>query len=152
MYCCMVEENLIAYHEKKRVVQTYVHSIEKHTSENELAIIKIKNKIFYKQYETIVDDLYLVKYGKSYIQAGYLIYAQIALDTEVEVQDLKDAQEILLRVLEINNTTKKERKALRQTIELLNDMVIDYDTYVPSLVELKQMKLTYDPYFYNIQE
>lgn len=150
MYCCFDNEHLIAWHEKKRVVHTYAHSIEMHTELVEpLCIIKMGKGDFHRLYKNQYDELYLVKYGETYIQSGYLIYAQLALDTETQIKDLQSAQETLMRILEINLLTKKEKKDLYRTIQLLDHMIVDYEDYVPNLTELKRMKIDYDPYIYN---
>ena len=79
MYCVYDDEDhIIAYHEKKKVVSTYVDRIFQFHQIN-LDYKKIKS-----EYEKILlkgkEDLYLVRYADTYVQSGYLVYLQIVSD------------------------------------------------------------------------
>ena len=64
-------------------------------------------------------------------------------------EDLKFAQEIILRTLEINELSSKESKVLAKSAEILGRLHYESESYTPSLNELKSLKDSYDPYIYN---
>ena len=91
--------------------------------------------------------MYLVRYGETYVQAGYLTYIQLAYGQATE--DEKYAKDILLRILELNKISNKERKTLSKAVEILDRQIYSENQYTPSLNELKRLKSEYDPYIYN---
>lgn len=144
MFCVLDEkENIIAYHEKRKVVDTYVDNIYKC---HEIILVTKK----YKNKDEIINqlpDLYLVRYADTYVQTGYFLYMQLLSDQPS--YDHVYAKDVLLRILEISNLRKKEKKQIQGTLKILDEFIQEDKTYTPTLKELVSMKLDYDPYFYN---
>ena len=145
MYCVIDDDNnLIAFHDKQRAVETYIDRIY-HTSGVSLKMLKLR-----KGERHIIrgkDDLYLVRYANTFIQSGYIDYI-----TYSSLQILEDnilASDILYRLLETERLTKKENKTIRKAIEIMESIIKEDSEYTPSLSELKIMKMDYDPYIYN---
>lgn len=135
---------LIAYHDEKRVVEKYADSVRSihHITLN---VKKIKKRSKYKLKGR--EDLYLVKYGKTYIQEGYVMYIELS-DSKFE-EDECEAKDVLLRILELNELSSKDTKAIARVIRLLDKMIYEKEHYTPSFNELKDLKESYDPYIYN---
>lgn len=145
MYCAYDQkENIIAWHDKKSVVEKYIGSIyELHKIE--LSLGKIKKSSEYKALHK--DDLYLIRYGNTYIQSGYLMYVELAEDKLVE--DDQYALDILYRLLETARLTKKQTKKIVKAIKVMEKVVRKDKEYIPSFEQLKIYKMDYDPYLYN---
>lgn len=135
---------IIAIHDDKEVVEKY-NMLIYHHHKIRLDIIKAKKKNI--KNSAYFDDLYLVRYGETYVQAGYLTYIQLAYGQATE--DEKYAKDILLRILELNKISNKERKTLSKAVEILDRQIYSENQYTPSLNELKRLKSEYDPYIYN---
>ena len=139
-----ISGKIIAIHDEKNIVEEYNNRVY-YYHKIHLDIIKVKKKSVKKI--SYLDDLYLVRYGETYVQAGYLTYIQLAYDQMSE--DLKFAQEIILRTLEINELSSKESKVLAKSAAILGRLHYESESYTPSLNELKSLKDSYDPYIYN---
>lgn len=135
---------IIAIHDEKEVVEKY-NSMIYHFHKIRLDIIKTKKKNIANT--DFYDDLYLVRYGETYVQAGYLTYIQLAYGPHYE--DETYAKDILLRMLEINKLSNKDRKTLTKAVKILDKEIFSDSQYTPSLNELKRLKEDYDPYIYN---
>ena len=130
MYCAMDNnDHLIAFHDSKHVVEKYVESV-KTLHDIELKVGKVKEESESKLDGK--DDLYLVKYNSSYIQAGYLLYVQINMDGFIE--DEIAARDVLYRIIEVNR---------------LEGIIYNDTHFVPTLEQLRTMKYQYDPYIYS---
>lgn len=144
MFCVLDEnENIIAYHENKSIVKKYVGNIYRCHS----ILLTIKK---YKKNDSIytnLPDLYLVRYADTYVQAGYLLYIQLLSD-QVDY-DHEYVRDILLRILEITTLSKKEKKHLEKSVEIIDKMLANEKRYTPTIQDLKSIKTDYDPYFYN---
>ena len=144
MYVAYDGKDIIAFHEDKEVIEIYCDIID--TYHNiKLGIYKVKKKEAkkFKDFE----DLYLVRYGETYIQQGYVDYMQFS--SQQLNEDHVQARDILKRVLKTANLDKEESKSIKKTINILNDIIEDDSLYIPELSSLKRMKLEYDPYRYN---
>lgn len=145
MYCCIDEKkNIIAIHDDKDVVETYRDLIQK-MHNIELSVGKIKKKMKNKLEK--FSDLYLVRYGNTYVQSGYLLYLQLC--SEQVKSDNRYAKDILLRLLETSRLNNKDAKKIMKAIEVMDKIEEEDNNYFPSLNELKGMKEFYDPYIYN---
>ena len=144
MYAAVDKDHVIALHDDIEVVEKYAGNIYK-CHNVKLDIIKIKKKALSKI--TNKDDLYLVRYGRTYIQVGYLLYVQLMSDQIIE--DNKYAKDILLRILEMSRLSSKEEKVISKAIDILDRTIFDDETYTPEYKELRRLKSDYDPYIYN---
>lgn len=144
MYICHDAGKVIAFHEKKSVVEEYIEAIYYH-HKFKLDIRKAskeENHNLTKNY-----DLYLVRYGETYVQSGYTVYLQI--QSEQYVYDEKYARDVLYRLLERRVKGKKFKK-LKAAVKVLEELIYEDESYTPSLKELEHLKLDYDPYMYNM--
>lgn len=145
MYCAMDNnDHLIAFHDSKHVVEKYVESV-KTLHDIELKVGKVKEESESKLDGK--DDLYLVKYNSSYIQAGYLLYVQINMDGFIE--DEIAARDVLYRIIEVNRLTDKQIKRIMRAITILEGIIYNDTHFVPTLEQLRTMKYQYDPYIYS---
>ena len=139
------EEHVIAFHDYLDVVQEYVDNVKKSHENVNLHIGKIKRK----KVKNLQDfyDLYLVRYGETYVQEGYMEY--LSLVTDQVDYDNKLAIDILMRTLEDPRTTKKERQIMERAVYIMNRLAKEDATYTPTLKNLKDIKNEFDPYIYN---
>lgn len=144
MFCALDEkENIIAYHERKKVVESYIDNINR-CHGIILTIQKYKKE---KEISKNLPDLYLVRYADTYVQTGYFLYMQLLSD-QIDY-DHEYARDILLRILEVSSLKKKDKKILEGAVKVLDKIIQEDREYTPSLDDLKSIKLDYDPYFYN---
>lgn len=145
MYCAINEnDEIIAYHEDKEVVETYIYNVMRSNESKDinLDLVKIKNKLIINNYK--YDDLYLVRYGSTYIQTGYLMYLQIVSD-DIAGDNIY-AKDLLLRMLEIYKLSNKEAKAITKAVKVIDKIIEDEDYYTPTITELKKYKSMYSRY------
>lgn len=145
MYCAYDQnENIVALHDKRYVIEKYVDTIYS-LHKVQLNIGKVKKSSKYKV--TTKDDLYLIRFGDVYVQAGYLLYVELS-QTQI-MEDDQFALDILYRLLETRRLTEKQSKKIMKAIEVMEDLVHEDREYVPTIDNLKTMKNDYDPYIYN---
>lgn len=144
MFICHDNGKLIAFHEDEEVVDIYIETIYKYHD-----VRLSKKKIRKKKLKSIDlnDDLYLVRYGETFVQSGYTTYLQIQSDQYIE--DEKYARDILYRLLETRSVKGKKLRRIKSAIKILEDFIYEDESYIPDLKELKRMKLDYGPYFLN---
>ena len=85
------EERIIALHDNKEVVEKYCELLKEYHNVN-LSIGKIKKKA--EDRIKNLDDLYLVRYGDTYVQSGYLLYLQMSSAQLIE--DISKTKDVLL--------------------------------------------------------
>lgn len=116
MYGAMLNNNLIAYHEEKEVVNKFIEQ----QKNDDIQIIKIKKK---KKKEILDDmdcqELYLVQYGEEYVPYEY--YDTIKGITDQYSYDLIYCKNILYRLLEDGERSKKDMKAIFKTISIITE-------------------------------
>lgn len=145
MYCAYDKnKNIIAFHDKRRVVEKYIDSIFK-LHHIELILGKIKKSSKYKLIDK--DELYLIRYGNTYVQSGYLIYIELSQDQFIE--DEQYATDVLYRLLETSRLTDKQSKKIEKAIKVMEDILKEDREFIPSFNTLEELKLNYDPYIYN---
>lgn len=147
MYCVYDNnENVIAFHDDKDVVRTYILKLKStNPTSQDLHIGKIKKK----KIKSIVDldNLYLVRYGDTYIQAGYIEYLELV--SSQSIYDNKMCKDVLLKILECEPLLNKERKAVEKTVEIIDRFLTEAKEFTPTLNELKTYESDYAPYIYN---
>ena len=94
-----------------------------------------------------LDTLYLVRYADTYVQSGYLEYLE--LSSSQCLYDERQCKDVLLRILEVNHLTDKERKSIEKTIKIVDRLLTESREYTPLLSELKVYEANYAPYIYN---
>lgn len=145
MYCAYDQnEKIIAIHDKRYVVEKYVDTIYT-LHKVVLNVGKIKKSSKHKTKSK--DDLYLIRFGDTYVQTGFLLYVELA-QTQI-MEDDQFALDILYRLLETKRLTEKQSKKIMKAIEVMEDLVHEDREYIPSLDQLRNLKNDYDPYIYN---
>jgi len=144
MYCVYdTTDKIIAFHDDIDVVTTYVTNIKKSNSDHpDLKIGKIKKK---KVKSTIdFDDLYLVRYGDTYIQSKYIMYGEL-LSGQC-IYDNQHCRDTLLRILECDDITPKERKTIERTVKIIDRILQNDKEYTPTIQLLKTCEMDYAQY------
>lgn len=149
MYCVLDEygRKVIAIHYEKETCEKYCELIERFHN-IKLPIGKIKKKKL-KKHPELLDELFLVRYNDTYVQAGYVDVLEI--NSGEFLHDYKYAKEILIRVLKIEDTIDKSaRKAIEKSILILDELYNENSEFVPMLSALQSDKMAYEAYEYNI--
>ena len=146
MFCVINEENrVIAFHDDEDVVEAYVERIQKqHNKEFTIASLSKKkaNKI------VDLDNLYLVRWGDTYVQCGFTQYLDLV--SSQSIYDKRYCKEVLLKILETDDLSEKERKHISKTVEIVDKSLEVDETYTPTIEELQRLKTDYEPYMYNM--
>ena len=147
MYCVYDDnDRVIAFHDDYDVVETYVHRVKaSHIDLPDLHIGKIKKKKVKKLQD--FDDLYLVRYASTYVQSGYLMFLEMMSIQHIE--DEQQCKDTLLKILECNNISDKERKHLERAVKIIDRILEESKQFTPSFQELKGYEMDYSPYLYN---
>lgn len=110
-------KHLVAYHEEKRAAMNYVIGVWNSS-------YKIK-KLHKQKLKTIPDyeDLYLVRFGRTFIQVGYLSYAEE--DQKRILNELYFVKDILRKYVETEYLTddKERQLSLLDTIDMLDEQI-----------------------------
>ena len=145
MYAAVDESGkIVAFHDEKKVVKCYIKRI-RDSSDATLGFCKIKKKDV-KKVNTLY-DLYLVRYGDTYVQSGYLEYLELA-DPQL-AYDHQYAKDVLLKVAEIDYLDKEDIEVIEKCVMILDELIDDDRKYTPSLSELEKFKDHYAPYIYS---
>lgn len=147
MYCVYDDHNnIVAFHDDLDIVETYVDHVRRTNDEQpELHIGKIKKKKLKKLMD--LDNLYLVRYSDTYVQSGYLIYLELI--SSQHIYDEQQCRDTLLKILECNDITDKERKSIERSVGVIDRLLQESKTFTPTLNELQQCEIDYAPYLYN---
>ena len=138
------DKHIVAIHDDIHVVEKYVKSV--YRCHNILLQFKKVKKSSLNKPE-IYDDLYLVRYADTYVQSGYLQYIDFAQSQFIE-DDLQ-ARDILMRIIEFSDLSRKEEKKLLKAVKVLDNILKEDREYTTTLDELKNLKNHYDPYIYS---
>lgn len=144
VYGVFDQQELIAYHEEKRVVTNYCKAFQKKNYQCK------KMKSSELQRIPNYQDLYLVRFGKTFIQMEYESY--IRDDTELFLSELYLCKDVLLKLYELGNIEEKERPALKKVLCLLEEEIQDTETMIPTLEELKRLKESMEAFRYHISD
>lgn len=135
---------LIGYHNEKRVVKVYCNSCRDTNLQcKKIAFEELKK---YNDYE----DLYLIRFGKTYIQCGYDEYARD--DYRTVLSELYLAKDVFLKIWETNRVNMNDKKKIRHALEILEEQIEIEETDVPSLMELKEIKSRMDEFRYHMSD
>ena len=108
MYCVYDNNNnVIAFHDEYDVVSSYIYHVKISNQDSpDLHIGKLKKK----KIKNVIDfdNLYLVRYGETYVQTGYLEYLELI--SSQSIYDNQQCKDVLLKILECNPISSKERK------------------------------------------
>ena len=142
MYGVIDMDRFIAFHDEKSVVKKYIRRI-RDSSGKRLHYVKIKRKKAEKIKNYL--DLYLVRYGETYIQSGY-VEAMETADPQV-VYDHRYARDVIMRILEVSDMlTNNDVKVLGKAIKIIDRLIDDEKDYTPSLEDLERMQDQYEKY------
>ena len=147
MYAVYDRNKIIAFHDEKRVVKKYCKSINI-KREKDLYFLKIPKTIWKEKNQN--PDLYLVRYGKSYIQSGYIDYVQT--DYNINLSELYLSKDILLKIAETRNVPKAILKSFTKVLNFLEGIIKEEEEYVPTLEELQSIKNHMDEFRYHISD
>lgn len=139
-YGIFLKDKLIAIHDDEEIAERFVSQQQDHTS---FTIVKIKNKQMKKIRKVVdVEELYLVRYGNEYVPFEY--YATLKAETKQSVEDHQYCIDILYRILEERELTKKESRAVLDTISIIMDMTEEPSGLsVDALRSLKELNEKY---------
>ena len=147
MYAVYDGNKLIAYHDEKRVVKQYCESINQ-IKHKQVYYVKIPKRIWMKKWYD--PDLYLIRFGKTFIQSGYA--ECIETDYNLNLSELYLTKDILMKVGELYHISPKEMKSITKSIVILEKIIHQEETLVPTLEELKQIKSHLDEFRYHISD
>ena len=138
---------ILAYHEKKKVVNKYLESISKYDESEKYSLQKVNSSFI----NAIPDsyDYYLIPYKTSYIQAKY--YGYVREDSIGIIHEYSYVKDVLKRIYEFEKLTKENRKHIEKVIMLLSDLIQDEKDEIPSPSELKQIDELYNQYRYRVE-
>ena len=147
MYCVYDNnDRIVAIHDEYDITKIYVDHVKaSHDDQHELHIGKIKKKKIKNMQD--FDDLYLVRYANTYVQSGYLVYLEML--SAQHIDDEQQCRDTLLKILECNTITDKERKHLERAVKVIDRILEDSKKFTPSITELKSYEMDYYPYLYN---
>lgn len=132
LYGAVVSDKLTAVHEDKKIIQKYCDSI-KEAYGYDIEVVKIsKNKINHNTY----CDLYLVRYGDSYIQSKYYVLAKH--DDGQFKYDLTYAKDVLLRIAEYIDDEKK-LKHIKKVITTIDEEIEEIMSKPKSPIHLNEL-------------
>lgn len=141
IYGVVVSNKLTAIHDDEEVINNYAESI---SSEYDMktSIVKLNRKKI--EYSNEYQDLYLVRYGDTYIQSKYF---SIARDDDSQFKyDLQYAYDVLLRVMEFNDNPK-DIKHLRKSVIVIERELYKLDAVPKSpdtMKALLEMRLLFN--------
>ena len=95
------------------------------------------------KYKHLYEDLYLIRYGGSYIQSKYLIIKQ--LDIEPYLDDLYYAKDVLIRTIEFSDS-KKDIEKMSECYNILEEEIKKIRKETPSLTTLKNRYVDLEMY------
>lgn len=136
---------LIAYHNEKRVVKKYLESIK---DKDSLKILKTPNEWIEQQKD--YEDLYLIRYGKTFVQCGY--YEYIYEDYRTNLSELYLTKDVLMKLFEVGDFDQKEKRTISKTIQIIAEAIDNEEEAIPSLEELKQIKEHVESFRYHISD
>lgn len=143
VYCVFLNSKIIAVHDEKKVVQMYCKDIyDIYHIESEIMTIDKK-----ELNKNIYTDLYLIRYGSSYIQSCY--YGVAKYDDEQFLYDLNYSKDVLIRLLEFEKNEKKS-KHLRKSIEIIEKEIYRYKNTVKSPIHLDELHKLRQSYLTHI--
>lgn len=136
-------DRIVACHDEKRVARAYIRNFERSHPEM-VDVFQIKKE---KHRDVPIDvrtDLYLVRYGHTYVPYEYYTYLELV--SEQPIEDLRYVKEILMRIEESKEMSNKTRKHFDYVIKEVSGYLNDALDYTSSMQELVQYKDQYDLY------
>lgn len=137
-----LEDKLVGYHEKKKVVGQYYYSIKNGSNGSKYKFVKCKPKVI-KSISNYY-DYHLVRFGKNYIPSMY--YECAKEDLQTVVCEYKLAGEILERIFEYEKLGSHDRHIIEEAIFIIQDCLErEMDCVIPpdSFKELNAMYQSY---------
>lgn len=136
LYGVIMNNTIVGVHEDISICNTYLHDVR--INKNSLcSIVKLKKK--HKNKDNIY-DLYLIKYGDSFIPSKY--YDAIEYEDNVIINDYREAKNTLSSLLNFI-TDDKEKKHISKTILTLEkhininkDSFMDTD-FIDKIIEMR---------------
>lgn len=131
--------NAIGYHEELNVVTKYCEMVQESNPDKKFLyeIGKVKSKDLKRLPDYY--DLYLVRYGTGYIQAGYMELVENDLVTSIK--EISFCKEIILKHLEFSNLSNKDKSVLEKASIILKNLEMDMASDIPSFDDLKVRKM-----------
>lgn len=137
MYAVIFQKQIIAIHDELQVVEEFVQN---QPSSDEFSIVKLKGK---KSKNEKYQDLYLVICNGEYVP--YNLYSTLKKERDCDNHDLIMCKETLFKLLSETSLDKKERKSIRKTLIILDDIIakpsgISYST----IKDIHDMNIEYN--------
>lgn len=137
---CTKDGDAVAFHKEKRIIQKFKMDYEiSNNTELDLFVIKGKNINKYPDYS----DLYLVKYGESYVQTKYFYIANIEYGQII--YDYNYAKDVLNHIIEFTKDNKKE-KHLMKAVEIIEGELRNIQSNISSIELLDELDNEYQTY------
>lgn len=138
---------VIAFHKKEKVAKKFIKNYRKSNTNKICLIANIPDK--YAKAHPRFEELYLEKYGSTYIQAEYLYIHQLSMDDEIN--DLERCRETLVRLVECCDKNK-EVNALWKSIYIVENRLQELETETPELRDLEEADSRYSEYRRKFEE
>lgn len=138
LYGAIDNKRLIAVHTEKEVIKKFKTDYDRCNNKN-LTICKLSKKE--KMKDIKVSDLYLIRYGDTYIQQRFLYIME--LDDEQLAYDLRYAHDILNRIM-TNIKDDKKMKSLIKADFIILEQLEELNEYVPNIEELVARDTEYE--------
>lgn len=144
MFCVfnLETQRIIGIHSDELICEEYINLYERHHPDANLEVAKIKKKMSEKFY-----DLYLVRLGDSYIPEKFIDAYKFFIPQIVE--DHKKCIEIMMRVLEVEDLSKKDKRTLTKAIEIIN--CLNDSDYIPDENALEEMNRDMQEYYKKME-
>lgn len=142
------KSKLIAYHEERRVVTRYLDAYNRQYREKdpehneEYKIVKMKSKVL--KLNPHYENLYLVRYGRMFIQSGY--YQYVEDDIRTFMSELYLTKDTLSKIFELDDLDPKEEKSIRRTLAYISSKIMDEEEAIYPLHQLERIKSSYEDF------
>lgn len=132
MYGAVINESLIAIHDDRDVVESYISKYERDNNKS-VDLVKCPKKKLKKI--SGYEDLYLLRVGDNYVPTKY--YSTNENITNEALYDLKYARDVILRILEYRSNGAK---SLEKTVQILEEEISNISENVLSIELLDDIK------------
>ena len=143
---CTEDGEAIAFHNEKRVIDKFRMDYEI-SNNTHLTLFKIKGKNLDKYPD--YSDLYLVKYGESYVQTKYFSIADVEYGQIL--YDYNYAKDVLNHIIEFTKDNKKEKQLIK-AVKIIEDEIYRISSNVSSVETLEELYNECETYYNKIED
>ena len=127
-------QGIIGWHEEMDVCELYIEN----TGDDDLVCIKVKKKELKKLIKTDIEDYYLVRYNMTYLQRRFVDCVEIASISIIDAH--RELRDNIYNILHLSELTKKERRILEKTCNILSNEVLDDEIYTPTYSQCLELE------------